>query len=67
MNTGDDVDLFNETGKFATFHFLRQQNKAQNLPNFCLADFVSHEKGKDYFGMFAVTGGIGLRKIGCQV
>lgn len=64
VNTGDDVDLVNEKGKFATFHFLRQQNKkAQNLPNFCLADFVSSEKGKDYFGMFAVTGGIGLEKL----
>lgn len=64
VNTGDDVDLINAQGKFASFHFLRQQNKkAQNLPNFCLADFVSSEKGKDHFGMFAVTGGIGLEKL----
>jgi 5-methyltetrahydrofolate--homocysteine methyltransferase len=64
VNTGDDVDLINEKGKFATFHFLRQQNKkAQNLPNFCLADFVSPDEGKDYFGMFAVTAGIGLEKL----
>ncbi len=64
VNAGDDVDLINEKGKFATFHFLRQQNKkAQNLPNFCLADFVSSEEGKDYFGMFAVTAGIGLEKL----
>lgn len=64
---GDDVDLFqseNESKPFATFHFLRQQNKkAQNLPNFCLADFVSPEKGKDYFGLFAVTAGLGLEKL----
>jgi len=64
VNTGDDVDLINEKGKFATFHFLRQQNKkAQTLPNFCLADFVSPDEGKDYFGMFAVTTGIGLEKL----
>lgn len=64
VNKGDDVDLINETGKFATFHFLRQQNKkAQNLPNFCLADFVSPDEGNDYFGMFAVTAGIGLEKL----
>ncbi|MBL7873699.1 MAG: methionine synthase [Cyclobacteriaceae bacterium] len=64
VNTGDDIDLINEKGKFATFHFLRQQNKkAQNLPNFCLADFVSPDEGKDYFGMFAVTAGIGLEKL----
>jgi 5-methyltetrahydrofolate--homocysteine methyltransferase len=66
QNVGDDVELFQDGGaeRFARFHFLRQQNKkAQNLPNFCLADFVSPEKGKDYFGMFAVTAGIGLEKL----
>jgi 5-methyltetrahydrofolate--homocysteine methyltransferase len=67
VNVGDDVDLFrNESDKeaFATFHFLRQQNKkAQNLPNFSLADFISPEKGKDYFGLFAVTAGLGLEKL----
>jgi len=63
---GDDVALSHEpAGKaFAAFHFLRQQNKkAQNLPNFCLADFVSPEAGKDYLGLFAVTAGIGLEKL----
>ncbi len=68
-SNGDDVELFqeNQDSSFASFHFLRQQNKkAQNLPNFCLADFVSPEKGKDYFGMFAVTAGIGLEKLVAQ-
>jgi 5-methyltetrahydrofolate--homocysteine methyltransferase len=63
---GDDVNLYrkDQGESFATFHFLRQQNKkAQNLPNFCLADFISSEKGKDHFGMFAVTAGIGLEKL----
>jgi 5-methyltetrahydrofolate--homocysteine methyltransferase len=63
---GDDVKLYrkDQDESFATFHFLRQQNKkAQNLPNFCLADFIASEKGKDYFGMFAVTAGIGLEKL----
>lgn len=66
QNVGDDVQLFDGKSDqpMATFHFLRQQNKkAQNLPNFCLADFVSPDKGKDYFGMFAVTAGIGLEKL----
>jgi 5-methyltetrahydrofolate--homocysteine methyltransferase len=67
VNTGDDVDLFQAQGDaapFATFHFLRQQNKkAQGLPNFCLSDFISPERGKDYLGMFAVTTGIGLEKL----
>ena len=67
QSNGDDVNLFkkeNEPSPFATVHFLRQQNKkAQNLPNFCLSDFVSPEKGKDYFGMFAVTAGLGIEKL----
>lgn len=67
VNTGDDIDL-SESGKpVATFHFLRQQNKkAPGLPNFCLADFICPEPGRDYFGMFAVTAGIGLEKIIAQ-
>lgn len=66
-NKGDDVELYKTDSakeNFATFHFLRQQNKkAQNLPNFCLADFVSPEQGNDYLGMFAVTAGLGLEKL----
>lgn len=66
-NAQDDVALFKDeqdADPFAYFHFLRQQNKkAQNLPNFCLADFISPDKGKDYIGMFAVTTGIGLEKL----
>lgn len=68
VNVGDDdVDLFEDENyekKIGTFHFLRQQTKkAANLPNFSLADYVSPEKGKDYFGMFAVTAGLGLEKL----
>ena len=64
VNVGDDVQLFDGGKPVGTFHFLRQQNKkAEGLPNFCLADFISPDKGKDYFGMFAVTGGLGLEKI----
>ncbi len=65
VNRGDDVDLsIHENKSTVTFHFLRQQNKkAQNLPNFCLADFISPNEGQDYFGMFAVTAGIGIEKL----
>lgn len=63
----DDVALFqqeHDASPFATFHFLRQQNKkAQGLPNFCLSDFISPNKGQDYIGMFAVTAGLGLEKL----
>ncbi|MDQ2658073.1 MAG: methionine synthase [Bacteroidota bacterium] len=64
VNDGDDIQLTDNGKQVGTFHFLRQQNKkAPGLPNFCLADFVSPEAGKDYFGMFAVTAGLGLEKI----
>jgi 5-methyltetrahydrofolate--homocysteine methyltransferase len=67
LNEGDDVSIFHhedDKDAFARFHFLRQQNKkAQNLPNFSLADFISPHRGQDYFGMFAVTAGIGLEKL----
>ncbi|HYC84582.1 MAG TPA: methionine synthase, partial [Chryseosolibacter sp.] len=67
VRSTDDVHLFRSRGEekpFAAFHFLRQQNKkAQNLPNFCLADFISPEQGKDHLGMFAVTAGLGLEKL----
>jgi len=47
-------------------HTLRQQNqKAENLPNFALADFIApQETGRtDYIGFFAVTAGIGIEKL----
>jgi len=64
VNVIDDVKLTQHEKEVGTFHFLRQQNKkAEGLPNFCLADFISPESGKDSFGMFAVTAGLGLEKI----
>lgn len=65
----DDVKLYiNEQmdQPFATFHFLRQQNKkASGLPNFSLADFIAPDSsGKtDYIGIFAVTAGVGIEKL----
>lgn len=65
----DDVTLFTDdarTKELTTIHFLRQQNKkAQNLPNFCLSDFIAPtETGKkDYLGMFAVTAGVGIEAL----
>lgn len=61
VNVGDDVQLSDKGNPVGTFHFLRQQNKkAEGLPNFCLADFISPDPGKDYLGLFAVTAGVGL-------
>ena len=65
----DDVILYtddNRDKELTTFHFLRQQNKkAQNLPNFCLSDFIAPQSTgkKDYIGMFAVTAGGELDKL----
>lgn len=67
--TTDDVTLFKDDDRaqsLTTLHFLRQQNKkAQNLPNFCLSDFVAPAASgrQDYVGMFAVTAGKGLEKL----
>ena len=63
----DDVLISRKEGEapFATLHFLRQQNKkAQNLPNFCLSDFIAPASSgrQDYIGMFAVTAGLGIEK-----
>lgn len=65
----DDVILYKDKSmksELTTLHFLRQQNKkAQNLPNFCLADFIAPAStGKtDYIGMFAVTTGGNIEKL----
>lgn len=65
----DDVHIFKNEGDsnpLTTFHFLRQQNKkAQNLPNFSLADFIAPTSSgrQDYIGFFAVTAGVGIEKL----
>ncbi|MCU0436961.1 MAG: methionine synthase [Raineya sp.] len=64
-----DADVLVAENSFETLevlHTLRQQNqKAENLPNFALADFIApQETGKtDYMGFFAVTAGIGIEKL----
>jgi 5-methyltetrahydrofolate--homocysteine methyltransferase len=66
---GDDIEAYADESRkeaVATFHFLRQQmEKPTGQPNYCLADFVApKESGKrDYFGGFAVTGGIGADEL----
>jgi 5-methyltetrahydrofolate--homocysteine methyltransferase len=53
-------------GTAAVLHHLRQQSqKAANLPNYCLSDFLAPlETGHlDYIGGFAVTAGIGIEAL----
>ena len=63
---GDDVRVFKNASRdseLITFHFLRQQQeKPTGKPNQCLQDFVAPlDSGiEDYFGVFAVTGGLGI-------
>jgi 5-methyltetrahydrofolate--homocysteine methyltransferase len=63
---GDDIEIYTDESRSQvamTWHNLRQQTKKpDNIPNFCLADFVA-PKGSgvaDYIGGFAVTTGIGI-------
>jgi 5-methyltetrahydrofolate--homocysteine methyltransferase len=66
--TGDDVQLFDESGEpFEKLYFLRQQMTKEACKNhFCLSDFVAPEKagiGKDTVGVFAVTTGAEIDKV----
>lgn len=67
-NTIDDdsIEIYNIKGeKLNTFHHLRQQiQKAGNLPNLSLADFIAPKETciQDYLGGFVVTAGIGIEK-----
>jgi 5-methyltetrahydrofolate--homocysteine methyltransferase len=65
---GDDIVVYedeNRRKEAGRFYELRQQEaKKPGSPNYCLSDFIAPvESGKaDYFGAFAVTGGVGIEK-----
>ena len=62
----DDIEIYTDEtrSKVAmTWHNLRQQTrKPDDIPNYCLADFIApkESKLKDYIGAFAVTAGLGI-------
>jgi len=62
----DDIEVYtgeNREEVLMTLHNLRQQQeKADNKPNYCLADFVAPKSSglNDAIGAFAVTAGIGI-------
>ncbi|MEE2731951.1 MAG: methionine synthase [Pseudomonadota bacterium] len=59
----DDIALLNDDGsELASLHHLRQQSdKANDQPNYCLADYVAPAGTKrDYVGGFVVTAGHGV-------
>lgn len=59
---GDDVKIGENADLI--LHFTRQQTKkADGKPNYCLADFIAPGDAKDHVAGFAVTSGIGLKKL----
>jgi 5-methyltetrahydrofolate--homocysteine methyltransferase len=65
---GDDIEIYADHTRqkvLTTFRFLRnQQQKEEDRPNLCLADFVAPRDSDiaDYMGCFAVTAGLGLEE-----
>jgi len=68
-SVGDDIEIYTDETRLTvltTVHHLRQQRVKKSSDQFaCLADFVApKESGRpDYFGVFAVTTGIGVSKM----
>ena len=65
MNDTDDNSI-TQSLNHSILHHLRQQNqKAQNLPNLCLSDFVAplENQKTDFIGAFAVTTGLGIEPL----
>ena len=62
----DDIEIYTDESRkkvAMTWHNLRQQTKKpDNIPNYCLADFIAPKDTgvADYIGAFAVTTGIGI-------
>ncbi|HUX89248.1 MAG TPA: methionine synthase [Gallionellaceae bacterium] len=62
----DDIEIYTDESRkkvAMTWHNLRQQTKKpDDIPNFCLADFIAPKESgvADYIGGFAVTAGIGI-------
>jgi 5-methyltetrahydrofolate--homocysteine methyltransferase len=63
---GDDIEIYGDESRstpLMTWHNLRQQTKKpDDIPNYCLADYIApkHTGVADYVGAFAVTAGIGI-------
>jgi 5-methyltetrahydrofolate--homocysteine methyltransferase len=66
-SVGDDIEIYSSDKKdkiLTTFHFLRNQQQQEDIPNYCLADFIAPKSSgiTDYVGCFVVTAGIGIEK-----
>ena len=66
----DDIEIYEDENRekvLFTYYCLRQQTEKPTIdgkakPNLCLADYIAPKDSgiKDYIGLFAVTGGIGI-------
>lgn len=58
---GDDIEIYTDetrTEVLLTSCHLRQQTEKTDFPNYCLADYIAPKGIADYYGGFAVTGGL---------
>ncbi|KJZ04075.1 methionine synthase [Pseudoalteromonas piscicida] len=58
---GDDIEIYTDESRsevLVTSCQLRQQTEKTDFPNYCLSDYVAPKGTPDYFGAFAVTGGL---------
>ncbi len=67
-SVGDDIEVYSDESRVKVIHrFINLRNqteKKDNIPNYCLSDFIApKESGRiDYLGAFATTAGIGIEK-----
>ncbi|MDK2594621.1 methionine synthase [Pseudoalteromonas obscura] len=57
----DDIEIYADESRTEVIGKscqLRQQTEKTDFPNYCLADYVAPKGIDDYFGAFAVTGGL---------
>ncbi|MGB6138961.1 MAG: methionine synthase [Pseudoalteromonas rhizosphaerae] len=58
---GDDIEIYTDETRselLTTSCHLRQQTEKTDFANYCLADYIAPKGTPDYFGAFAVTGGL---------
>ncbi|MCG7536472.1 methionine synthase [Pseudoalteromonas sp. OOF1S-7] len=58
---GDDIEIYRDERRSEVLLKscqLRQQTEKTDFPNYCLADYIAPKGTPDYFGAFAVTGGL---------
>ncbi|MBQ4831819.1 methionine synthase [Pseudoalteromonas sp. MMG010] len=58
---GDDIEIYTDESRstvLTTSCHLRQQTEKTDFANYCLADYIAPKGIPDYFGAFAVTGGL---------